>query len=73
MKAGGCWQQFCVFIFVSKFYSMATKDHKHVKNDDQYEALRDKGMSKERAAKISNSPKASKHGGEHSHGKKKSS
>ena len=35
----------------------------HVKNEKQYEALTDKGMSKERAAKIANSPKASKHGG----------
>src|SRR5262249_7598840 len=35
----------------------------HVKNEKQYEALKDKGMSKERAAKIANSPKASKHGG----------
>lgn len=52
---------------------MPVKDHKHVKDDDKYEALRDKGMSKERAAKISNSPGASKRGGEHSHGKKKSS
>jgi len=39
----------------------------NVKNKDQYEALKDKGMSKERAAKIANSPKASKHGGEQSH------
>lgn len=39
----------------------------HVKNEKQYEALREKGMSKERAAKIANSPKASKHGGEKSH------
>ena len=39
----------------------------HVKNERQYEALRDKGMSKERAAKIANSPKASKHGSEASH------
>jgi len=38
----------------------------NVKNKDQYEALKDKGMSKERAAKIANSPKASKHGGEQS-------
>jgi hypothetical protein len=38
-----------------------------VKNDKQYEALTDKGMSKERAAKIANSPKASQHGGEKSH------
>jgi hypothetical protein len=39
----------------------------NVKNTDQYEALKDKGMSKQRAAKIANSPKASKHGGEKSH------
>jgi hypothetical protein len=39
----------------------------NVKNKNQYEALKDKGMSKERAAKIANSPKASKHGGERSH------
>jgi hypothetical protein len=42
----------------------------HVKNEKQYEGLRDKGMSKERAAKIANSPGASKRGGEHSHRKK---
>jgi hypothetical protein len=41
----------------------------HVKNEKQYEALKDKGMSKERAAKIANSPDASKHGGEKSHSK----
>ena len=38
-----------------------------VKNEKQYEALKDKGMSKERAAKIANSPGASKRGGEKSH------
>jgi hypothetical protein len=38
----------------------------HVKNPDQYEALKKKGMSKERAAKIANSPSASKHGGKKS-------
>ena len=37
-----------------------------VKNEKQYEALKDKGMSKERAAKIANSPDASKHGGQNS-------
>ena len=37
-----------------------------VKNEKQYEALKDKGMSKERAAKIANSPGASKRGGEKS-------
>jgi hypothetical protein len=39
----------------------------HVKNEKQYEALKDKGMSKERAARLANSPDASKHGGEKSH------
>jgi hypothetical protein len=38
----------------------------NVKNEKQYEALKDKGMSKERAAKIANSPKASQHGGKQS-------
>jgi len=37
-----------------------------VKNEKQYEALKDKGMSKARAAKIANSPKASEHGGKSS-------
>lgn len=39
----------------------------HAKNENQYEALKDKGMSKERAAKIANSSDASRHGGEKSH------
>ena len=39
----------------------------HVKNEKQYEALKDKGMSKERAARIANSPGASSRGGERSH------
>jgi len=38
----------------------------NVKNDKQYEALKDKGMSKQRAAKIANSPGASKRGGQKS-------
>ena len=37
-----------------------------VKNEKQYEALKDKGMSKSRAARIANSPDASKHGGKSS-------
>ena len=37
-----------------------------VKNEKQYEALKDKGMSKERAAKIANSPGASRRGGKKS-------
>ena len=38
----------------------------HVKNEQQYEALKDKGMSKERAARIANSPGASSRGGKKS-------
>jgi hypothetical protein len=40
------------------------KDHgPSVKSDKQYEGLRKKGMSKERAAKIANTPGASGKGG----------
>jgi hypothetical protein len=43
------------------------KDHgPSIKNDKQYEGLRKKGMSKERAAKIANSPGSSKRGGKNS-------
>ncbi|HVA73175.1 MAG TPA: hypothetical protein VNF71_01245 [Acidimicrobiales bacterium] len=38
----------------------------NVKNEKQYEALKDKGMSKQRAARIANSPSASSHGGKKS-------
>jgi hypothetical protein len=38
-----------------------------VKNEKQYEALKEKGMSKERAARIANSPGASSRGGKKSH------
>jgi hypothetical protein len=50
------------------------KDHgPTIKNDKQYEALKDKGMSKERAAKIANTPDASSKGGKASgSGKKRS-
>jgi hypothetical protein len=44
---------------------MASKQT-NVKNEKQYEALKDKGMSKERAAKIANSPGASSRGGKSS-------
>ena len=37
-----------------------------VKNEKQYEALKRKGMSKERAARIANSPGASSRGGKKS-------
>ncbi|MFS4417435.1 Rho termination factor [Maribacter sp. 2307ULW6-5] len=35
-----------------------------IKNEAQYEALRDKGYSKEKAARIANTPDAGKKGGE---------
>ena len=38
-----------------------------VKNEKQYEKLKEKGMSKERAARIANSPGASSRGGKASH------
>jgi hypothetical protein len=38
----------------------------NVKNKKQYEALKDKGMSKERAARIANSPGSSSRGGKSS-------
>ncbi|MBU2927319.1 DUF7218 family protein [Winogradskyella psychrotolerans] len=34
-----------------------------IKNEDQYDALRDKGYSKEKAARIANTPDAGKKGG----------
>jgi hypothetical protein len=37
-----------------------------VKNEKQYEALKDKGMSKERAARIANAPNSSSKGGKKS-------
>ena len=44
-----------------------TKDHgPSIKNDKQYEGLREKGMSKSRAAAISNSEGASSRGGKSS-------
>jgi hypothetical protein len=43
----------------------------NVKNEKQYEALKDKGMSKQRAAKIANTPDASKKGGKSSGNGKK--
>jgi hypothetical protein len=38
----------------------------NVKNEKQYEALKDKGMSKQRAAKIANSEGSSSRGGKSS-------
>ena len=48
--------------------TMAKKHGSSVKNDKKYEALRDKGYSKERSAKIANSGKtSSRKGGKNSH------
>jgi hypothetical protein len=47
--------------------AVVAKDHgSSVKNDKQYEGLRKKGMSKSRAAAISNSPGSSSRGGKSS-------
>ena len=43
---------------------MADKNHGNsIKNDEQYEALRDQGYSKEKAARIANTKNAGKKGG----------
>jgi hypothetical protein len=41
-----------------------TKDHgSSIKNDEKYEALREEGMSKTKAARIANTPNSGKKGG----------
>ena len=45
---------------------MPGKKRASVKNEKQYEGLKKKGMSKERAAKIANSPGSSSRGGKQS-------
>ncbi len=42
---------------------MADRDRPSIKNDDQYEALREKGYRQEKAARIANTPNAGKKGG----------
>jgi hypothetical protein len=42
---------------------MAKKDNPRIKNEKQYEALREKGESKEKAARIANTPDSGKKGG----------
>ncbi len=44
---------------------MPQDDRPQVKNDSQYEKLRNKGMSKSKAARIANTPDSSKKGGKH--------
>jgi hypothetical protein len=43
---------------------MAPKNRPQIKNDKQYEALKKQGMSKEKAARIANTPDAGKKGGQ---------
>lgn len=42
---------------------MPNKETPQIKNEDQYEALRDKGMSKKKAARIANTENSGKKGG----------
>ena len=42
---------------------MGAKQSNRIRNEDQYEALRDKGASKEKAARIANSSNSGKKGG----------
>ena len=42
---------------------MPNEDRPTVKNDDKYEALKREGMSKEKAARIANTPGSGKKGG----------
>jgi hypothetical protein len=52
---------------------MPGKRRASVKNEKQYEGLRKKGMPKDRAAKIANTPNASKKGGKKAAAKRKRS
>lgn len=42
---------------------MPNKNTPQIKNEEQYEKLRDKGMSKEKAARIANTKNSGKKGG----------
>lgn len=42
---------------------MPAKKMNNIKNEEQYEALRDEGMSKEKAARIANTEDSGKKGG----------
>jgi hypothetical protein len=53
--------------------TVMAKDHgPSVKDDKQYEGLRKRGMSKQRAARIANAPKSSQRKGGKKGGKKSS-
>lgn len=42
------------------------KQRQRIKNEDQYEALKDQGYSKKKAARIANTPNSGKKGGKSS-------
>lgn len=42
------------------------KENPRIKNEDQYEALRDQGYSKKKSARIANTPNSGKKGGKSS-------
>ncbi len=42
---------------------MPKNERPSIKNEEQYEALREKGMSQEKAARIANTPNSGKKGG----------
>lgn len=42
------------------------KQDRRIKNEDQYEALKDQGYSKQKAARIANTPDSGKKGGKSS-------
>lgn len=44
-------------------WAMAERNRPSIANDDQYEALRDKGYTSSTAARIANSPDAAENGG----------
>lgn len=44
---------------------MPNDNSDQIKNEEQYEELRDQGMSKEKAARIANADNAGKKGGKH--------
>jgi len=47
---------------LNNFYKTLNMDIPSIKNEEQYEALRDKGYSKEKSARIANSPNSGEKG-----------
>jgi hypothetical protein len=49
---------------VSPIFKVIQMPDPRIKNEEQYEALRDKGYSKEKSARIANTPDSGKKGGQ---------